>query len=352
MPEPLKHLSEYNPESLLEALKMRQEAPQHARFILQEFYNANGAPSFTSPPLSKTLVAALKECPPGTGSILKRVESKDGTVKLLVGLSRGSVESVLMPAHREGIAAACVSSQVGCAMGCDFCASTKQGFLRNLSAAEIVEQFLFLRAEALKQGRRIKTVVFMGMGEPMHNLDNVQAAIERLAAQQMGGLGWKNITVSTVGIIPGIERLSQMKPHVPLALSLHAPDDETRSKLVPMNKRYRVQEIMDATKKYAEVTNTVATIEYCMLKGINDSDEQAKLLAELMRGFRAHVNLIPYNDIGVGLSGATYEKPSRETLYRFMGILHEHGVVAHFRSTRGEDVSAACGQLATLESRR
>jgi 23S rRNA (adenine2503-C2)-methyltransferase len=121
---------------------------------------------------------------------------------------------------------------------------------------------------------------------------------------------------------------------------------------VPMNKRYKVQEIMDATKRYAEVTNTVATIEYCMLRGINDSDEQAKLLAELMRGFRAHVNLIPYNDIGVGLSGATYEKPSRETLYRFMGILHDHGVVAHFRSTRGEDVSAACGQLVALEGTR
>jgi 23S rRNA (adenine2503-C2)-methyltransferase len=346
----LQAITEYNLESLTQALIERGEATRHARVVLETFYQSNGAPSFTSPPLSKTLVKALAESNPRQATLLQRAQSSDGTVKLLVGFARGSVESVLMPAYREGVAAVCVSSQVGCAMGCDFCASTKMGFTRNLTAAEIMEQFLFLRAEAAAQNRKIKTLVFMGMGEPMHNLEQVQLAIERLAAQHMGGLGWKNITVSTVGIIPGIEKLSQMKPHVPLALSLHAPDDETRGRLVPMNKKYGVQEIIDAVKKYAEVTNTVVTLEYCMLAGVNDSDAQAKLLAERLKGFRAHVNLIPYNTIGVGLSGVEYQKPTRERLYQFMGILHQNGVVAHFRGTRGDDVAAACGQLAATQS--
>jgi 23S rRNA (adenine2503-C2)-methyltransferase len=345
----LQPLTEYNVLSLQEALIAQGEPASRALKILRAFYRHK---PFTPEelPISKALKKSLRELPPRPGALLKKVQSKDGTTKLLVGLSRGAVESVLMPSHKPMHAAACVSSQVGCAMGCDFCASTKQGFSRNLRASEIVEQFLLLREEAQAVGRTIKTLVFMGMGEPMHNLDQVIPAIERIASQDMGCLGWKSITVSTVGIIPGIERLSTLRPTVNLALSLHAPDDETRQRLVPMNKRYPVRDILEATKRYAEVTNTIATIEYCVLEGVNDSEEQALALAKLMEGFRAHVNLIPYNSIGAGLSGVVYRRPSYERLGRFMSILRREKVVAHFRETRGDDVSAACGQLANTSS--
>ena len=277
---------------------------------------------------------------------LQRKVSSDGTVKFLLGLQRGgAVEAVLMDSATPGRAAGCISSQIGCAMGCDFCASTKRGLERNLEAGEIVEQFLQLRAEALDSGRQLRTLVFMGMGEPLQNYDNVLAAVQRIAGAGLGEFGWRQICISTVGIVPGIQRLADENHNVVLALSLHAPDDETRSRIVPMNKRYSVAEIMDATRKYATKTGRIPNIEYCMLKDVNDSDAQARLLGELMRGFRAHVNLIPYNWIGTGVSGAEYSQPSAERLAAFMAILRDAGVHAHFRKTRGEDVNAACGQL-------
>src|SRR5205814_511592 len=158
----------------------------------------------------------------------------------------GAVETVLMPSHREGVAAGCVSSQIGCAMGCDFCASTKSGLERNLEAGEIVEQFLHLSQAARFSGRKLRTLVYMGMGEPLHNLDNVIESIRRIAHHDMGDLGWRQVTVSTVGIVPGIDQLAAADLNVHLALSLHAPDDETRSKIVPINRRYPVAEIMAA----------------------------------------------------------------------------------------------------------
>jgi len=283
----------------------------------------------------------------GLGSHVRtRTKSADGTIKLLVAFPDGAaVESVLMPGYRPDRAACCVSSQVGCAMGCDFCASTKFGLERNLTAAEIVEQFLHLKREAMSIGRRLTSLVFMGMGEPMHNLDNVIPAIHRIADPGMGALGWRQVTVSTVGIVPGIDKLAEADLNVHLALSLHAADDATRSRIVPMNRRYPVKEIVAAAKRLAARTGRIPTIEYCTLAGVNDCDEQAVLLAELLRGFRAHVNLIPYNPIGAGLSGARYERPSLERVRQFAELLRERGVVAHVRDTRGDDVSAACGQL-------
>jgi 23S rRNA (adenine2503-C2)-methyltransferase len=253
-----------------------------------------------------------------------------------------------MPSHRADRAAGCISSQIGCAMGCDFCASTKNGLTRNLSAGEIVEQFLHLRVEAQQLGRRLNTLVFMGMGEPMHNLDACVAAIDRIANRGMGNLGFRKIAVSTVGVIDGILKLADLNLGVALALSLHAPDDETRAKIVPTGRKWKVAQIMDAAKHFQQKTNTIVNIEYCMLAGVNDSDDQAHLLANLMQGFRAHVNLIPYNAIGPGLSGMVFMKPSQERLDRFIAILGQHNVVAHFRRTRGDDVNAACGQLVAV----
>jgi 23S rRNA (adenine2503-C2)-methyltransferase len=269
----------------------------------------------------------------------------DGTVKLLVGFQSGAAESVLMPGYRLDRAAGCVSSQIGCAMGCDFCASTRSGLERNLDAGEIVEQFLQLRRTAAGMGRRLTSLVFMGMGEPMHNLDNVLAAVARICRPETGALGWGQVTVSTVGVVPGIDRLAESGLPVALAVSLHAPDDDTRSKIVPSNRRYPVAEIIEATRRHADRTRRIPVIEYCMLSGMNDSDEQAHLLADVLAGLRAHVNLIPYNPTGPGVSGRVYGRPPPERLTAFIGILRSRGVVTHFRDTRGDDVDAACGQL-------
>jgi 23S rRNA (adenine2503-C2)-methyltransferase len=240
-------------------------------------------------------------------------------------------------------------------MGCDFCASTKAGVERSLSAGEIVEQFLWLRAEALAQGRRLQTIVFMGMGEPLMNYDNVVAAIRRIAGEDLGAIGWRHVTLSTVGIVPGIDRLTAENLGTQLAVSLHAPDDDTRAAIVPTGKRYKVADILAAVARYQAASGRIATIEYTLLEGVNDSDAQAELLARLLndlrddakpgRESRMHVNLIPYNAIGPGLSGREYRRPSPERLTRFLVILRDRGLVAHFRRTRGDDIDGACGQL-------
>ncbi len=185
----------------------------------------------------------------------------------------------------------------------------------------------------------------MGMGEPLLNLVNVIAAIRRIAAPEMGALGWRQITVSTVGIVPGIDALAAADLNVHLALSLHAPDDATRSRIVPANRRYPVHEVMSAARRFAERSGRIPTIEYCLLAGVNDSDADAVRLAEIMSGFRAHVNLIPYNAIGPGLSGFVYARPTPQRVASFLAVLRSAGVVCHVRQTRGDDVNAACGQL-------
>jgi len=332
--------------SLASWLTERGYPPSHARPLLRAFYESGGETDFSSTRCPIRLRPLLIDASRLGSSILGTHRSCDGTTKLLIGFEAGgAVESVLMPSHRADIAAGCVSSQIGCAMGCDFCASTKNGLERNLEASEIVEQFIHLKRLAREQNRRLKTLVFMGMGEPLLNLDNVIPAIRRIADPDMGGLGWRQITVSTVGIVPGIERLGDADLNINLALSLHAPDDETRGRLIPSNRRYPVAEIMTAACRFQTRTKRIVNIEYCMLAGVNDSDEQAKLLAELMEGFGAHVNLIPYNAIGEGISGTIYHRPSGARIDAFLEILRNRGVVAHVRQTRGEDVAAACGQL-------
>jgi|SRR5579864_4215732 len=338
---------DYDIPALAASLGASGLSPSHAVKLLRAYYRSVEAPDLILLKVGARAAAwAESELAPIASRVAARSGSADGTIKLLMELGGGgAVESVLMPSHRPDRAAGCVSSQVGCAMGCDFCASTRGGLDRNLAAREIVEQFLHLKDEAAAAGRRLTSLVFMGMGEPMHNLDNVTAAIRRIADPNLGALGWRQITVSTVGIVPGIDRLADADLNVHLALSLHAPDDATRASLVPANRRYPVDEIMSAARRFAARTGRVSTIEYCMLAGVNDSDEQADRLAELMRGFRAHVNLIPYNAIGAGISGRRYERSSPQRQAAFLSRLRAAGVVAHLRETRGDDVAAACGQL-------
>jgi 23S rRNA (adenine2503-C2)-methyltransferase len=340
-------LADYDLAALETELSAAGHKPVHAARLLKQFYETGGRLDLADVAISKGAARHIEQhVAPRRSRILRQTIAADGTRKLLIGFDHGSaVESVLMPAFRPGIAAGCVSSQVGCAMGCDFCASTRNGLERNLEAGEIVEQFLHLKEQAGAVQRRLKTLVFMGMGEPLHNFDAVVAAIRRMASPNLGGLGWRQITVSTVGIVPGIDRLIEANLNVHLALSLHAPDDATRSRLVPANRRYAVAEVMAAARRFEAATRRIPTIEYCLLSGVNDSEDQAELLAGLMKGFRAHVNLIPYNSIGAGLSGKTYQRPSRERMEAFINVLRDRNVVAHFRIPRGDDVSAACGQL-------
>src|SRR5882762_6185755 len=307
--------------------------PIQAGKLLRAFYDGDGAIDWQELRLGRQLQARIEaEIKMRCSHLFTTRISVDGTSKFLLAFDRGgAVECVLMPAYDPIRAAGCVSSQIGCAMGCDFCASTKSGFERNLEAGEIVEQFLTLRRHAAACGRRLATLVFMGMGEPMHNLDNVIAAVKRIASPEMGNLGFRNITISTVGIIAGIEQLADADLNVHLALSLHAPDDETRWKIVPMTRKFGVAEIVAAAKRFQEKTGRIVTIEYCLLEGVNDSDHQANALADLLDGFRAHVNLIPYNPIGPGVSGTIYGTPSGQRVTHFAELLRSRSVVAHIR---------------------
>jgi 23S rRNA (adenine2503-C2)-methyltransferase len=343
----MRTLTDYDPLELAAQFAAWGFKPSHAQRLLRAFYRGAGQADLAGLKIPIRLQNRFgHDITQRRSDILLRTTASDGTVKLLVGFAGGgAAESVLMPAHDPRRAAGCVSSQIGCAMGCDFCASTRGGLERNLEIGEIVEQFLHLRGEAMTSGRRLSTLVFMGMGEPMHNLDNVIGAIRRIAAPGMGELGWRQITVSTVGIVPGIDRLAEADLNVHLAVSLHAPDDPTRSLIVPTSRRWSVAEIMAAARRFQERTGRVVNIEYCLLADVNDSDGHAAKLADLMRGFRAHVNLIPYNPIGAGISGASYRRPDDQRIQSFLNLLLHRGVVAHLRRPRGDEVNAACGQL-------
>ena len=319
----------------------------HAARILRNVYHAQAARENAGMRMPAGLGELIDSTFPNSSSQLAmRQVAEDGTTKLLLRLPDGrTVEAVLMPDYHPDRAAGCLSSQVGCAMGCDFCATTQTGFERNLSSGEIVEQFVHLRREALSAGRTLRTIVFMGMGEPLLNLKNVVAAIRRMAAPELGALGWRQITVSTVGIVPAIDELREAHLGVHLAVSLHAPDDATRADLLPMGKRFEVREVMAAADRYQASSGRITTIQYCLLEGVNDSLAQARDLARLLQGRRMHVNLLRYNPTGLSLRGRSYAPSSLEQTERFLAELRTQGTVAHLRRARGPDIDAACGQL-------
>jgi 23S rRNA (adenine2503-C2)-methyltransferase len=287
-----------------------------------------------------------EQFPSEAANMALRQVAEDGTRKLLLRMSDGrTVESVLMPDFHPARASGCISSQVGCAMGCDFCATTQTGFERNLTSGEIVEQFVRLRREAQTMGRTLRTIVFMGMGEPMLNLRNVIAAVRRIADPRIGALGWRQVTVSTVGIVPGIEELREADMGVHLAISLHAPDDATRADLLPMGRRFDVRDVLSAADRYQASSGRITTIQYCLLDGVNDSISQARDLSRLLSGRQMHVNLLRYNPTGLSLRGRAYLPSSMEQTEAFLAELRAQGTVAHLRRARGPDIDAACGQL-------
>ncbi|MSU64175.1 MAG: 23S rRNA (adenine(2503)-C(2))-methyltransferase RlmN [Pedosphaera sp.] len=340
-------LADFTAVSLSELFEDWGYKPSHAARVLRAFYAGSDIATSPSRGLPQGLVERLRrDFASSAATLTVRQVAEDGTTKLLLSLGDGrTVESVLMPDYRPDRAAGCLSSQVGCAMGCDFCATTKTGFERNLTAGEIVEQFLALRREAHAVGRKLQTVVFMGMGEPLLNLDAVLAALRRLADNSLGALGWRQITVSTVGIVPGIDALTETGLNVHLAVSLHAPDDATRARLLPMGKRFPIADILAAADRFQASRGRPVTIQYCLLAGVNDSPEHARLLAELLGSRRMHVNLLRYNPTGLSLSGITYQPSSDEAAEAFAAVLRGRKLVAHFRRSRGPDIEAACGQL-------
>jgi 23S rRNA (adenine2503-C2)-methyltransferase len=339
-------LSDIEPHELAQQFTDWGFKPSHAARVLRAHYAGRNGPDSPALRLPQGLADRLQAGVIPATSLAVRQVADDGTTKLLLRLADGrTVESVLMPDFRPDRAAGCISSQVGCAMGCDFCATTKTGFERNLTTGEIVEQFVALRREAQAAGRKLQTVVFMGMGEPLLNLDAVLPAVRRLADNSLGALGWRQITVSTVGIVPGIDALTATGLNLQLAVSLHAPDDETRARLLPMGKRYAIAEILAAVERFQARRGRLVTIQYCLLAGVNDSPEHARRLAEVLRSRRIHVNLLRYNPTGLSLRGITYTPSSDEVAEAFAAILKTHGLVAHFRRSRGKDIDAACGQL-------
>ena len=340
-------LVDIDPVSLAQQFADWGYKPSHAARVLRAFYAGDDIVASSSHGLPLGLVERLRvELAPSAATLTVRQVASDGTTKLLLRLGDGrTVESVLMPDFRADRAAGCISSQVGCAMGCDFCATTKTGFERNLTAGEMVEQFLALRREAQAVGRKLQTVVFMGMGEPLLNLDAVLEAVERMADNKLGALGWRQITVSTVGIVPGIDALTATGLNIHLAVSLHAPDDATRARLLPMGKRFPIADILAAADRFQASRGRPVTIQYCLLAGVNDSLEHARLLAELIGSRRMHINLLRYNPTGLSLRGVAYEPSSDETAEAFAEVLRARKLVAHFRRSRGKDIDAACGQL-------
>ena len=269
--------------------------------------------------------------------ILKKQESSDGTKKYLFDVLDGNaIETVLMQYHHGKTI--CVSSQIGCKMGCKFCASTGIAFVRNLTAGEIVEQVLAVEQDI---GEHISNIVFMGIGEPFDNYDNVMKAIRIINHPKGLNIGARHISVSTSGIVPRIFDFAEEELQCTLSISLHATSNEKRSAMMPVNQAYPLEELMEACRNYIAKTNKRISFEYALAKDNNDNLEDAKQLVHLLKGMLCHVNLIPINKIENG----KFVKSSNENIIRFRDFLNEHGIVATIRRELGSDIDAACGQL-------
>ena len=341
-----------------ERVDLLNEVPQRVEALLSAFFEQNNVPAYR---LKQTLswiyerdaagFAAMTDLPTRVREQLAatfdfanpeaaRVEvSQDGTAKHLWRLDDGElIESVLIPVRDR--LTLCISSQAGCAMACTFCATGWSGYRRNLTPAEIVAQFRGARRWARENDRGpITNIVYMGMGEPLMNRKAVMRSLTLL--NRAYAFGARRITISTVGVVPGIVELAERPEQFRLAVSLHAPNHELRQQIVPIEKKYPLPELLDALRKFDTAGGRRITFEYVMIDGVTDRSELAHQLADLVREFGAHVNLIPYNPI----PGPDWRPSKREQVERFMAILEDHGVRTSVRGPRGRDIAAACGQL-------
>ncbi len=336
----MRPLLERTSEELQAWLHAQGQPPMRARQVRRWVF-AGRAESFeqmTDLPLSLRQALAAEFRLFGT-RVARHLRSSDGTNKLLLRLPDDHlVECVLL--QEDGRHTACISTQVGCGMGCVFCASGLAGVERNLTTGEILEQLLRLR-NLLPADQRLSHVVVMGMGEPLANLDNLLAALDAATARDGLGISARHVTISTVGLPAKMRRLADLKRQYHLAVSLHAPNDALRNEIVPTNDKTGLDAILAAADYFYEQTHRQVTCEYVVLRGVNDQPRHADELARLLHGRQAHVNLIPFNVV----EGLPYRRPAQESLDDFVARLRRRGIVVHVRKRKGADIDAACGQL-------
>lgn len=334
----MKNIKDYNLEELKQELINIGEKPFRAEQIFKWLFIDKVKSFDEMTNISLDLREKLKQnyniC---NFEIVRKLESKDGTKKYLFGLNDGNaIESVLMEYHFGRTV--CVSSQIGCKMGCKFCASTGIPFIRNLTSGEIVEQIIAIEQDT---NVKISNVVFMGIGEPFDNYDNVINAIKILNNQKGLNIGARHISISTSGLVPKIYQFADENVQCTLSISLHSANNETRSSMMPVNNAYNIEELIKACKYYIEKTNKRISFEYALAKDNNDNQKAADELINLLHGMLCHVNLIPINKIENG----KYSKSSNENIIKFRDYLNSKGITATIRRELGSDIDAACGQL-------
>ena len=341
----MKNIKNYEFEELKQELKNIGEKPFRAEQIYKWLYEEKVKSFEEMTNLSKELREKLNnEYTICNFNILRKQESKDGTVKYLFDVLDGNaIETVLMKYHHGY--SLCVSSQIGCKMGCKFCASTGIQFIRSLSAGEIVEQVLAVEQD---QNVRISNIVFMGIGEPLDNYDNVVKAIRIINHPKGLNIGARHISISTSGLVPKIYKLAEENIQCTLSISLHATNNEKRSSMMPVNDAYPIEELIKACKDYIKITNRRISFEYALAKDNNDNLEDAKELVKLLKGMLCHVNLIPINKIENG----KFDKSSNENIMKFRDYLNDHGIVATIRRELGSDIDAACRTIKKKEFKR
>jgi 23S rRNA (adenine2503-C2)-methyltransferase len=339
------HVLDFAPDQLGEFFASMDEKPFRAKQVLEWVYQ-HGAKSFDEMTnLSKLLREKLKErFVVYASQIVRRSASSDGTVKLLLKWPDGATsECVMIP--DEPRRTACISSQVGCPVGCRFCASGMKGLQRNLTTGEMVEQVLRVSVEASTDEGRLSNVVFMGLGEPLANYDAVMRAVRTINASWGPNIGARKITISTVGLPKQIRHLADEGLQLNLALSLHAPTDDLREQLIPWAEKISIASLIEACRFYFEKTGREITLEYILLHEVNDRRTHAQQLARFARQLRCNINLIRYNVV----EGLPFGRPSGDAAHAFQQELREQGVNAHIRTSRGMDIEAACGQLRRRE---
>lgn len=334
----MKNIKDYNLNELKEEFVKLNEKPYRAEQVFKWIYESEVTSFDDMTNLSLELRDKLKnEFEFHNFKILKKQESSDGTKKYLFDVLDGNaIETVLMEYHHGRTI--CVSSQIGCKMGCKFCASTGIKFIRNLTSGEIVEQILAVQRD---ENVRISNIVFMGIGEPLDNYDNVLNAIGIINNHKGLNIGARHISISTSGIVPKIYELADRDYQFTLSISLHATNDKKRSEMMPVNNAYNIEELMKACRYYIEKTNKRISFEYALAKDNNDNLDDAKELVKLLKGMLCHVNLIPINKIENG----KYVKSTNENIIKFRDYLNSKGITATIRRELGSDIDAACGQL-------
>ena len=333
-----KDIKSFTPDDLKKEIIALGEKPYRASQILTWIYKS-GASSFDGMKnIPAPLKNKLKERYSLSGVTLRdRLRSKDGTLKFLFELEDGKrIESVLIPSGRRSTL--CLSTQAGCKFACNFCASGIKGFARNLETQEILDQIIFAENSAKKKATNY---VFMGMGEPLDNYDNVMKAVRIMNSPECMNIGARRITISTCGIVPGIEKLEHENLQINLSLSIHAGNDRLRSSLMPVNKKYPLPELLVACGNFLSKGGRMITLEYVIMGGVNDSLKDAAEVSKIARSLKAKVNLIPYSPV----PSLNHKAPSRENVTAFMDELHKSRVTVTLRMSKGKDIDAACGQL-------